>query len=235
MKELEGQAGATPALPGVLVPPGPKHPSVDGVPGPSPAMGPSDALVRVLIFSDFQCPVCRRVVEPVKELARRYPEDVQFIFKENALEMHRNAARAAAAAIAAQRQGKFWEMHDLLFQDQSRLSDEDLRDRARQLGLDLARFDRDRASDEVAQQIVYERNLAAALGARGTPGFFVNGRRLVGWGSYGGFKAMVERALREAKPYVAKVGRAKAALAATRASGSDGAKVAELVWGYTGP
>ncbi len=232
VRDLEGQAGKTPAPPAVLTPVGHKAPGLDGAPGQSPAMGPNDAKVKVYVFSDFQCPVCRRVVEPMKVLARTYPKDVQIIFKHNALEMHRQADIAARAAIAAQRQGKFWEYHDKLFQNQQNLHEQDLLSYAEELKLDVAKFQADMNDEAVKAQVLYERKLAEALEARGTPGFFINGQKIVGWGSYGGVKSMVERALREVDVQVGKgLPVDEALVEATKAAGEDGKRFAKLVFG----
>ena len=177
-------------------------------------------------------PSLQAVVEPIKAASRELGDSVQLIFKHNALAMHPRAEAAARASIAAFRQGKFWEFHDLLFQDQRALGDQDFLRHAKTLGLNLQRFQRDIADPSVAQQIAYERATATAMGARGTPGFFINGKKQVGWGSYGSFKAMIKRAVKNAE-LVAKKGAkpAKVAEAATRASGEDGAKLAEYIWG----
>ena len=232
MKELERNPGATPPPPTVIVPAGPKHKSLEGKPGPSPAFGPNDAPVKVFLYSDFQCPVCRRVVEPIKTAVREMEGRVQIVFKHNALTMHPRAEAASKAAMAAFLQGKFWEYHDLLFQDQRALGDEDFLRHARALDLDMAKFNADMQSAEVAEQIAYERATAAALDARGTPGFFINGKKQVGWGSYGSLKAMVARAAKAAEVVAAKGTPAKdVAKKATQDNGEDGAKLAELLWG----
>ncbi|MGM0574655.1 MAG: DsbA family protein [Myxococcota bacterium] len=231
MKDLEGQPGATDALSGHTVEPGPAHESLEGKPGPSPALGPDDAPVKVFVFSDFQCPVCSRVVEPVKALHRELGDDVQVVFKHNALEMHPNASAAAAAAIAAQKQGKFWAYHDKLFQNQRNLHEQDLILYAEELGLDSEKFQEDMEAEATREQVAYERSLAAALELRGTPGFLINGRKMVGWGSYGGFKGMVEAALRKAKEVGDDVPAEDVAVEATKAQGEDGRKFAELYWG----
>jgi protein-disulfide isomerase len=231
MKALEGQPGATPALHQVTVPAGPKHASLEGKPGPSPAMGPATAVVKVLVLSDFQCPVCRRVVEPLKEVVRSSGGKVQVVFLHNALTQHSQAGLAALAGIAAFRQGKFWAYHDLLFKDQSRLDRASLVAHARALRLDVARFERDLDDPEASAQVTYERSLAKALDAQGTPGFFVNGKKLVGWGSYGGFKAMVDRALRDAEAVSGAKRPGDVARLATQQSGAEGQKLVELLWG----
>ncbi len=229
---LERQPGVTPALPQVATPAGPRHPDLAGAPGPSPAMGPLAAPVKVFVFSDFQCPVCRRIVEPLKHLARAHVDDVQIVFKHNALPTHAYARRAAGASIAAFRQGKFWEYHDLVFQNQGALGEADLLRYAEMLGLDLTRFRADMDAPEVETQLDYEAAMANRLGAPGTPGFFVNGRPLLGWGSYSGMKAMVDQALADARPVGARgVEPARVAVAATAAAGPEGALLADLMWG----
>jgi len=184
-KTLERTPGLTDALPLVVV---------DGPAGKSPAMGPSDAKVKVIVYSDFQCPVCRRAVEPLKRLVRDLAPDVQVIWRNNALAMHQRAEPAARAAMAAMRQGKFWELHDRLFEGQADLSDEALRQRAVDVGLDMTQFDKDLVDPALAAQIAAEAREAEALDARGTPAFFVNGDKTVGWGSMAGLRHQIERA-----------------------------------------
>jgi protein-disulfide isomerase len=230
MKALERQPGVTPALAQVQIAPGPAHAEIAGKPGVSPAAGPHTAKVKVVVFSDFQCPVCRRAVEPIKALVREFPNDLQVIFKQNALEMHANALGAAAAATAAARQGKFWEYHDLLFQNQRALGEESLGVYAERLGLDLERFHRDRRSEAVLDQMLYERSVAERLDARGTPAFFVNGQKLVGWGSHRGFRGMIVRAVGKVKES-SEVPAERRALEATMASGEEGARLVQYLWG----
>jgi len=195
-------------------------------------MGPETASVKVFLFSDFQCPVCTRVVEPLKQIARTYPDDVQIVFKHNPLEMHANARQAAAASIAAYRQGKFWEYHDKLFQNQRSLDADSLVRYAEELGLDLMLFQEDMGAPMVSAQIDYERALAEKLGARGTPQFFINGTKLAGWGSYPGFKSMVDEARRGAAKFAAEgIPPERVARVATAAAGEEGELLAELMWG----
>lgn len=225
--DMEKTPGATPPLEGATIPSPNTVKSFPGAPGPHPVAGPNDAPVRVFVFSDFQCPVCSRVVEPMKLLAREFPEQVQISFIHNALEMHQNASGAAAAAIAAQRQGKFWAFHDKLFQNQQSLHEQDLILYAEELGLNSAQFQKDMKDPAVKAQVDYERALAAEMELQGTPGFIVNGHKQVGWGSYGGFKSMVTRALQAMNGATGP----DAAMKATAASGDDGKKFAELYWG----
>ncbi len=231
LKDLERNPGSTPALEQVSVKPGPAHKSLEGKPGAAPGFGPEDAPVRVFVFSDFQCPVCRRVVEPIKKLARDYGDKVQIVMLQNALKMHRQAEIAAAASLAAFRQGKFWDFHDKVFINQRLLGRDDLIGIAKTLGLDVKRFTADLDDPALRAQIAYERDLAAKLGATGTPGFFVNGQLLRGWGSYAGFKGMVDRALRAAKKLPATTSKGEIAIKATIAHGDKGKQFAELYWG----
>jgi protein-disulfide isomerase len=229
---LEHKPGATPAIAQVEVPPGPPHPDLVGAPGPSPAMGPDTAPVKVFVFSDFQCPVCKRVVEPLKQISRVYPDDVQIIFKHHALSTHRLARDAATAAIAAYRQGKFWEYHDKLFQNQTALEVVDLHRYAEDLGLDMTRFRQDMQDAAAVDQIAYEGEIADRLGLPGTPGFLVNGKPLAGWGSYYGFKSMIDQALADAEALPGEgVAQAEVAKVATARAGDEGRQLAEFVWG----
>jgi protein-disulfide isomerase len=151
-----------------------------------------DPLVLVTIFSDFQCPVCRRSYNPIKQLVLDFPGKVKVVFRHNALEMHGRSQPAAVAAIAAQRQGKFWEYHDKLFET-GRLDDAAFLDHARAVGVDQAKFQADLQDGRLVEWVRRESKAAEALGATGTPAFFVNGVRQVGWGSYLALKSMVAR------------------------------------------
>jgi protein-disulfide isomerase len=200
---IEGTPGSTPALDDATEPAPPPVAGIDGTPGPSPAFGPSTAPVRVYVLTDFQCPVCRRVVEPLKYLARRHPSDVRLVVKQNALPSHRDAAALAAASIAAFRQGKFWAYHDRLFANPGGADRATLVAHAKALGLDGTRFEKDLADPAVAAQVAYESALAVKLGLESTPGFVINGTPQEGWGSYMGIQAQVARELARARQIVA--------------------------------
>lgn len=231
LREMERRPGMTPPPAFAQSKPAYTAKELAGAPGPTPVVGPDDAYVKVYVFSDFQCPVCRRVAEPLKQLARDFGDDVQIVWMNHALPSHPRAGAAARAAIAAQRQGKFWEYHDLLF-DKQQLGDADLTAYAETLGLDLAKFAADMADPAVAAQVEYEGALAEAMGIRGTPGFVVNGQKTVGWGSYLGVKSQVQRALDVAKALeTAGTPKARVAIEATVTAGEDGATFAQLVYG----
>lgn len=228
---LERTVGSTPPLPhGVEPAPAPVA-GLAGTPGASPAYGPEDAPVRIYLFTDFQCPVCPRAVEPIKHLARAYPDDVRIVLKQNALASHGRAARLAAASLAAFRQGKFWEFHDRLFANPRRNAEEDLVAHAQALGLDVARFRADMDDEAVTEQVKYESELAVSIDLAGTPGLVVNGRTDKGWGSYMSVESRVKRELERAHQIAeGGVPASRVAYEATRRSGPDGEKLAAALF-----
>jgi protein-disulfide isomerase len=165
--------------------------------GASPAKGPKDARVTIVEFSDFQCPYCSKVGPTLEKVLDDYPNDVRVVYKHYPLSFHKQALPAALASEAAGRQGKFWEMHDLLFQNQRNLSYEAFKGYASQLGLDVAKFEEDYKSPELAKQIEADVALARSLGVTGTPGFFVNGRFLSGAQPYAAFKQKIDEELKK--------------------------------------
>lgn len=228
---LESTPGSTPPLVDASEPPSAAVPGLGGAPGPSPAYGPMNAPVRVYIFTDFQCPVCRRIVEPMKYLARRYPTEVRIVLKQNALASHGRAAATAAASLAAFRQGKFWGFYDRLFENQGPFDDDGLVTSAQALGLDAERFKHDMADPAIVGQVQYESELASAVDLRSTPGFLVNGTAQMGWGSYMGIKSLVDRELARAKQIAAGgVAADRVAYEATRQSGPKGEQLATMLF-----
>lgn len=176
------------------------HSPADG----SPYLGSKEAPVLVNIFSDFQCPVCRRSADPIKQLILDFPEgSVKVVFRHNALTMHPRSQAAALAALAAGKQGKFWQYYDTLFTNPVAYDDASLKQAAQGLGLDIARWEKDIADPKNLEKIREESASAVKLGAPGTPGIFVNGLRENGWGSYGGLKGMVEREIAKGRELAA--------------------------------
>jgi protein-disulfide isomerase len=180
-----------------LIPEGPPVERI-AVPLGGPARGPSTAKVTIVEFSDFQCPFCARVNATLEQLLRDYPNDVRILFRHNPLPFHDNAAPAAEAAVAAEKQGKFWEMHDALFAHQTDLERPALELRAVQLGLDLTAFRA--ALDTHAGKARVDEDLALArqVGVRGTPTFFIDGRPLTGAQPIAAFKQLIDDELARA-------------------------------------
>ncbi len=164
-----------------------------------PVRGAKDAPVTIVEFSDFQCPFCQRVGATLDQIEREYGGKVKIAFKHLPLSMHPKAPDAHAAAEAAHRQGRFWEMHDRIFANQQEMSGEKYSEYAREIGLDVARFERDRTSSEVKERIEADKRVADALGVSGTPAFFVNGRFLSGAQPFESFKELIDAELAQAK------------------------------------
>ena len=179
---------------------GPRMVDADRIPvGNSPALGPANALVTIVEFSDFQCPFCSRVEDTIRQVRQHYGRDVRIVWKNNPLPFHDHETPAAEAAMAAHAQGKFWEMHDLLFQNQSALNPPDLERYAQQLGLDMTRFRADIAAHRFTAQIDADKALATRVGAQGTPNFYINGTNLVGAQPPERFNSVIDQVLARAR------------------------------------
>ncbi|WP_426755910.1 DsbA family protein [Myxococcus sp. Y35] len=165
----------------------------------SPVAGPEDALVTLVEFSDYECPFCARGHNTVKQLQQRYGNRLRVVMKHHPLAMHPRARPAALAAMAAGAQGKFWEMHDVLFANAKALGEEDLERHAQSVGLDMVRWNSDRNDPRLAEQIRQDEALAMKLGATGTPAFFVNGRFISGAQPLEVFTGVVDEELAKAE------------------------------------
>jgi protein-disulfide isomerase len=161
----------------------------------SPFKGPSSAKLAVVEFSDFQCPFCKRVGPTLTQVEEAYGDKVRIVFKHLPLRIHSKAPAAHAAAEAAHRQGKFWEMHDAIFAQQKELEPEKFVEYAEQIGLDMEKFKADLVSKEVKQRVDADAEEAKRLGVTGTPGFFINGRFLSGAQPFESFKRLIDEEL----------------------------------------
>jgi protein-disulfide isomerase len=166
--------------------------------GKSPVKGPASAKVTIVEFSDFQCPYCEKGKNIMDQVSKAYPNDVKIAFKNLPLAFHKEAKPAAKAALAAGKQGKFWEMHDALFDDQQNLGAAMYEQKAKDLGLDVAKFKADMNSAEIDAQIEDDTKLAEKLGIQGTPGFIVNGVPVKGAYPFEHFKQIIDRWLAQA-------------------------------------
>jgi protein-disulfide isomerase len=170
-----------------------------------PMKGSEEALVTIVEYSDFECPYCRKVLPTLAEIEKEYGDKVRVVFRHQPLPMHKNAGPAAKASLAAHKQGKFWEMHDALFAkaETRALNEETYVELAKQLGLDVDKFNTDRNSPEIAKMVEEDQKVAAQFGAGGTPAFFVNGRPLSGAQPVEAFKAVIDQELEKAEKYMA--------------------------------
>jgi protein-disulfide isomerase len=142
----------------------------------SPSRGPERPLVTVVEFADFECPFCQHLAPSLDALWEKRKGAMRFVFKYMPLAVHPHGELAARAAIAADRQGKFWEMHRRLFGAGSHLEERDLDAYASDLGLNLETFHADMRSPSTGQRLDADRKLADELGVKGTPTLFINGR-----------------------------------------------------------
>jgi len=175
---------------------GPVDVSVDD----DPALGPEDASVTIIEFSDFQCPYCARFnAETLPQILSNYGDRVRFVYRDFPLTgLHENALKAAEASECADEQGAYWKYHDLLFQNQSALDDASLKNYAASLGLDTAAFNQCLDSDKYMSEVQKDEQDGITAGVQGTPAFFINGMPLSGAQPYAAFKAAIDAALAEA-------------------------------------
>ena len=148
--------------------------------GKSAVRGNKSAEYTVIAFTDFQCPFCKRGDDTVKQLREKYGDKIKYIFKNFPLSFHPEATPASKAAIAAGKQGKFYEYHDKLFENQGKLGEELYVQIANELTLNIEKFNKDRASEEVGKQIQEETKQGQDIGINGTPGFVLNGVKIYG-------------------------------------------------------
>jgi protein-disulfide isomerase len=140
-----------------------------------PMKGNPNAKVTVVEFSDFQCPYCARAKEAVDELVKAYPNDVKVYFLHFPLSFHEQALPAAVAAQCANKQGKFWELHDKIFDNQRALAVDQLMGWAKDVGLDVAAFETCMKDPEAEKMVRADMEQGEAAGVQGTPSFYVNG------------------------------------------------------------
>ena len=162
----------------------------------SPVFGNTkDPKLTIVEFTEFQCPYCSRIAPVMKELNEKYPDKIKFVYKHFPLSFHSNAKAAAASAIAAQKQGKFWEYRYALAPHSRELSDSTYLAIAKEIGLDVEKFKKDMVLDStMAARIDKDFQLGVKVGVQGTPNFYINGKRQDRFSP-----DLVEKLLKEAK------------------------------------
>ncbi len=163
-----------------------------------PHKGPEDAPVTIVEFADFECPHCKSASALIDELSDKYGDKLAVYFKQFPLGSHGHSQLAARAALAAHEQGKFWQMHDLLFEHQRSLSPDKINTFARRLGLNVAKFKQDLKSQEIATAVASDRKDGDQAGITGTPAIFIDGRRYMGPTSADGLSQAIDAKLAEA-------------------------------------
>ena len=162
------------------------------------ATGPENAPVTLVEYADYECPYCGMAYLIVKEAKRELGNELRFVFRNFPLaEAHPHARLAAQAAEAAGAQGRFWEMHDMLFEHQDALEAEDLLAYAKSIGLDMQQFARDLADPAYTKRVRDDFRSGVTSGVNGTPTFFMNGARYDGsWANKAAFINWLRDAIR---------------------------------------
>ncbi|MFQ5526642.1 MAG: DsbA family protein [Thermoanaerobaculia bacterium] len=167
--------------------------------GGAPAKGPESAPVTIVEFSDFQCPFCSRVIPTLNQVTEKYGDRVRLVFRQFPLHsIHPQAQKAAEAALCADEQGKFWEMHDAMFADQSKLQVADLKSTAAGLGVDGTSFDECLDTGRHADRVNQDLQAGVEAGVTGTPAMFINGRFLSGAQPFDAIAKVIDDELRRA-------------------------------------
>jgi len=161
-------------------------------------LGPKDAPVWLVEFSDFQCPACGQFYPTVKQLTEKYTDSLLFVYRNYPLPSHEMAIPAARAAEAAGKQGKYWEMHDALFVGQTYLSDAFIASEAARLGLTMETFNNDMQSPSIQAIIDADTKVGDIIGINATPTFYLNGKKL-NLQTVNDLKIEVEKAMIEIK------------------------------------
>ena len=165
--------------------------------------GEKDAPITIVEFSEYQCPYCKRYVDTTYGLLfEEYGDKIRYIFHDYPLSFHPHAQILSEAARCAGDQGKYWEMHDVLFGDDREFIDktnidEDLSGFAKEIGIDSAQFNLCLEEGTFTKAVKDDFNLGSSLGVSGTPTFFVNGQMLVGAQPFEAFKALIDQQLQK--------------------------------------
>ncbi len=173
----------------------------------NPSKGPAAAPVTVVEFSDYQCPYCGRGAKTMDQLAKAFPKAVRVVFMNNPLSFHKQAllaAEAAQAVFVIKGNDAFWKYHDKLFANRKDLGRESLEKWATELGVDMPKFKAALDKRTYTKMIKAQQALCTKYGARGAPGFYVNGRFVSGARKLPFFKRLVQEALDRAQKIMAK-------------------------------
>lgn len=181
-----------------------KAPRLDVAIGDHPVAGPKNAPVTIVEFGDFECPFTQKAEATLKQIRAKYGKKVRLVFIDHPLPVHRHAFGAAMAARCAGDQGKFWEYHDALFADQSKLEPADLKATAAKLKLDTAKFDACLDTGKYDEALRRDGREVERLRVEGTPTFYINGRALFGAESLKDFEELIDQELASGSATVAR-------------------------------
>ncbi|MBQ91036.1 MAG: hypothetical protein CL441_06400 [Acidimicrobiaceae bacterium] len=164
-----------------------------------PSFGPADAPVQIVEFSDFQCPYCQQLTGTIDELKEIYGDDVRVVFKDYPLPNHPQAFKAAEAGLCANLQGKFWELHDRMFDSQDALEVADIKRYAGELGVDQAAFDTCLDSGQFSGDVNADLRAGQDYGVSSTPTVFINGRTVLGAAPIALFQQIIDEELERSR------------------------------------
>jgi protein-disulfide isomerase len=166
----------------------------------NPTVGSASAPITLIEFSDYQCPYCGRVEPTLKRLRATYGDKIRFVWKDFPLtQIHPQAFKAGEAAHCAGDQGKYWELHDVLFNKQQELQPDDLKRHAIELGLDVTAFNQCLDTSKYGERVRDGVSEGGTLGVNSTPTIFINGRRLSGAQPYEVFASVIDEELARTK------------------------------------
>ena len=179
------------------------------IPEHSPVWGEKDAIVTLILVDDFECPFCYRLYKTYEEIKKEYAGKIRIVFINHPLKFHKKATPLAIGAMAAHKQGKFWEMYDIIFKNKDLWKKaEDLNgwliEQAKTLELDIPKFKRDLKSEAVRSYVDLDLKQTVKMGIRGTPGTFINGRFISGALPLGTFKKVIDEAIEKSAPLLEK-------------------------------
>jgi len=167
--------------------------------GNSPSLGPKDAPITIVEWSDYQCPYCQQVRPTIWKLLDEYKDKIHYVFKDFPLYMHKDAPKAHEACHCADEQGKYFECNKILFNNRANLKVDNLKEYAKRLELDTENFNTCLDSGKYAKQVQDEQQEGIKAGVNGTPAFFINGIMLSGAQPYQNFKQIIEEELNKGK------------------------------------
>jgi protein-disulfide isomerase len=163
----------------------------------APVTGPADAPLTIVEFSDFQCPYCAAAVPQIRAILKAYPAQIKLVFKQFPLEEHPQADLAATAAVAAQKQGKFWPMHDVLFEHPNDLSRKSILGYAKEIGLNVDKLENDMDTTEIRETVERDVEDGNDANVMGTPTIFIQGRRYNGAITFEALKPILDEQLKQ--------------------------------------
>ncbi len=174
----------------------PESPRVKIEIGNSPSKGAANAPIQIIEFADYQCPYCSATEPTVNKLLDKYKDKIRVVFKSYPLlQIHPQAMNAALAAQCANEQDKFWGMHDVLFENHAKLSDSVYLPFAKNLGLDIPKFQACFSSPVSKASVMADYEYGQTLGISATPAFYINGILLMGAQPYSEFESIIEKEL----------------------------------------